>query len=155
MAALTINGTTYEAADPGRNLLSFIRFDAGLTGTKYACGEGECGACTVLADGKPMRACQATVGAVAGSEITTIEGIGSEGALHPVQQTFIDLAATQCGYCTPGFIMTAVALLERQERPTNEQIREALSLNICRCGTYQRIIRAVEDASARSAEAGG
>jgi len=155
MVALRINGTTYEAPDPGRNLLSFIRFDAGLTGTKYACGEGECGACTVLVDGGPLRACQATVGAVADGEITTIEGIARGGELHAVQQAFIDASATQCGYCTPGFIMSAVALLGRQPRPTDEQILDALALNICRCGAYQRIVRAVHEAAARMSEPAG
>jgi aerobic-type carbon monoxide dehydrogenase small subunit (CoxS/CutS family) len=145
--AIRINGREHEAADPSRNLLSFIRFDAGLTGTKYGCGEGLCGACTVLVDGQPLRACTSTVGAVAGGAITTIEGLAPEGALHPVQQAFVDESAMQCGYCIPGFIMTAVALLNRNAKPSNGQIREALSLNVCRCCTYQRILSAVEQAS--------
>jgi aerobic-type carbon monoxide dehydrogenase small subunit (CoxS/CutS family) len=148
---IRINGRTFEADDASRNLLSFIRFDAGLTGTKYGCGEGLCGACTVLVDGQPLRACTSTVGAVAGGAITTIEGLAPEGSLHPVQQAFVDESAMQCGYCIPGFIMTAVALLNRNAQPSDGQVREALSLNVCRCCTYQRILAAVENASRKMA----
>ena len=151
MLTLEINGKTHEAADGSRNLLSFLRFDAGLTGAKYGCGEGLCGACTVLVDGQAVRSCTTTVGAVAGGSITTIEGLANDGDLHPVQQAFVDESAMQCGYCIPGFVMTAVSLLERDQRPTAPQIREALAQNICRCGTYQRIIRAVESAAQRMA----
>jgi nicotinate dehydrogenase subunit A len=147
MITVRINGEPHETSDAGRNLLSFIRFDAGLTGTKYGCGEGLCGACTVLVDGQPLRACQTTVGAVAGGDITTIEGLATDGALHPVQQAFVDESAMQCGYCIPGFIMTSVALLARDAHPSGAQIREALALNMCRCGTYQRILGAVEHAA--------
>jgi nicotinate dehydrogenase subunit A len=147
MVTIHINGVPHEADDGSRNLLSFIRFDAGLTGTKYGCGEGVCGACTVLVDGQPLRSCMSTVGAVAGGSLTTIEGLAAGGALHPVQQAFIDEQAMQCGYCIPGFIMTSVALLNREHSPDRAQIREALSQNMCRCGTYQRILRAVERAS--------
>lgn len=147
MITLQINGDPHEAPDAARNLLSFIRFDAGLTGTKYGCGEGVCGACTVLVDGQPLRSCISTVGAVAGGSVTTIEGIARDGELHPVQQAFIDAQAMQCGYCIPGFIMTTVALLERVPSPDEAMIREALSQNMCRCGTYQRIARAVERAA--------
>ena len=152
MITIRINGEAHEAAEASRNLLSFIRFDAGLTGTKYGCGEGVCGACTVLVDGQPLRACMTTVGAVAGGSVTTIEGIAPETGLHPVQQAFIDEQAMQCGYCIPGFIMTSVALLNRVHAPDRAQIREALSQNMCRCGTYQRIVKAVERAA--SAEGG-
>jgi aerobic-type carbon monoxide dehydrogenase small subunit (CoxS/CutS family) len=145
---LTINGAVHETADATRNLLSFIRFDAGLTGTKYGCGEGLCGACTVLVDGQPLRSCTTTVGAVAGGAITTIEGLADGAVLHPVQQAFVDHSAMQCGYCIPGFIMTAVALLAREPHPDDRHIREALSQNICRCGTYQRIVAAVAQAAA-------
>jgi aerobic-type carbon monoxide dehydrogenase small subunit (CoxS/CutS family) len=148
---IRINGRTFEADDASRNLLSFIRFDAGLTGTKYGCGEGLCGDCTVLVDGQPLRACTSTVGAVAGGAITTIEGLAPEGSLHPVQQAFVDESAMQCGYCIPGFIMTAVALLNRNAQPSDGQVREALSLNVCRCCTYQRILAAVENASRKMA----
>jgi aerobic-type carbon monoxide dehydrogenase small subunit (CoxS/CutS family) len=151
MVALRINGEVREADDPSRNLLSYIRFDAGLTGTKYGCGEGVCGACTVLLDGQPVRACMTTVGAVAGGSITTVEGLAADGTLHPVQRAFVEEQAMQCGYCIPGFIMTSVALLNRVSRPDRATIREALSQNMCRCGTYQRIERAV----ARAAGSGG
>ncbi|HEX5938871.1 MAG TPA: (2Fe-2S)-binding protein [Dehalococcoidia bacterium] len=151
MLTLEINGKTHEATNGSRNLLSFLRFDAGLTGAKYGCGEGLCGACTVLVDGQAVRSCTTTVGAVAGGSITTIEGLAGDGELHPVQQAFVDESAMQCGYCIPGFIMTAVSLLERDQRPTAPQIREALAQNICRCGTYQRINRAVESAAQRMA----
>ncbi|HZP58649.1 MAG TPA: (2Fe-2S)-binding protein [Dehalococcoidia bacterium] len=153
MITLTINNAPRTCDDPQRNLLSFIRFDAGLTGTKYGCGEGLCGACTVLVDGQPLRSCTTTVGAVAGGHITTIEGLAADGALHPVQQAFIDESAMQCGYCIPGFIMTSVALLARDPRPAPGLVREALAQNMCRCGTYQRILRAVERAA--DAIAGG
>jgi aerobic-type carbon monoxide dehydrogenase small subunit (CoxS/CutS family) len=147
MNTLQINGRAYDAPEPSRNLLSFIRFDAGLTGTKYGCGEGLCGACTVLVDGQALRSCTITVGAVTGGDITTVEGLERDGALHPVQQAFVDENAMQCGYCIPGFVMTSVALLARDSHPDEAQIREALSQNMCRCGTYQRIIRAVKRAA--------
>lgn len=152
MLKLTINGEAYEAPDASRNLLSFIRFDAGLTGSKYGCGEGLCGACTVLVDGQAVRACMSTVGAVAGGSITTIEGLARDGDLHPVQQAFVEESAMQCGYCIPGFIMTSVALLNRESHPDGRLIGEALSQNICRCGTYQRILRAVQHAAGEPAE---
>jgi aerobic-type carbon monoxide dehydrogenase small subunit (CoxS/CutS family) len=149
MVNIRINGQPVDANDLSRNLLSFIRFDVGLTGTKYGCGEGVCGACTVLVDGQPTRACMTTVGAVAGGSVTTIEGIARDGELHPVQQAFIDQQAMQCGYCIPGFILTSVALLNRVSSPDAATIREALSQNMCRCGTYQRIQRAVEQAASK------
>jgi aerobic-type carbon monoxide dehydrogenase small subunit (CoxS/CutS family) len=152
MPSLVINGETKEAPDPQRNLLSYLRFDLGLTGSKYGCGEGLCGACTVLVDGQPLRACMTTAGAVAGGSITTIEGLATNGDLHPVQQAFVDESAMQCGYCIPGFIMTAVGLLNRSANASAAQIREALAENMCRCGTYQRIQRAVESAAERMAE---
>jgi nicotinate dehydrogenase subunit A len=144
---LRINGELHEAPNAGRNLLSFIRFDAGLTGTKYGCGEGLCGACTILVDGQPLKTCMSTVGAVAGGSITTIEGLASASRLHPLQQAFIEESAMQCGYCIPGFIMTAAGLLAREANPSRDLIREALSGNICRCGTYLRIERAVQRAA--------
>ena len=147
MLSVIVNGEEQDAPEPGRNLLSFLRFDLGLTGSKYGCGEGLCGACTVLVDGQPLRACMATVGSVVGGSITTIEGLAQNGELHPVQQAFVDESAMQCGYCIPGFIMTAVGLLGRDASPSSAQIREALAENMCRCGTYMRIQRAVERAS--------
>lgn len=155
MLSLLVNGEERTAPDPGRNLLSFIRFDLGLTGSKYGCGEGLCGACTVLVDGQPIRACMTTVGAVAGGSLTTIEGLATGSDLHPVQQAFVDEIALQCGYCTPGFIMTAVGFLNRETRPSAGQIREALAENVCRCGAYQRIERAVARAAQTLAEGPG
>jgi aerobic-type carbon monoxide dehydrogenase small subunit (CoxS/CutS family) len=147
VVSLRVNGEDQQAPDGGRNLLSYLRYDLGLTGTKYGCSEGLCGCCTVLVDGQLLRSCTSTVGAVAGGSITTIEGLAQDGELHPVQQAFVEETAMQCGYCTPGFIMTAVALLSREARPSAAQVREALAENMCRCGTYQRIQRAVERAA--------
>ena len=153
MLTIHINGEERQAPDADRNLLSYLRFDVGLTGTKYGCGEGLCGACTVLVDGQPLRSCMTTVAAVGGGSITTIEGLAGED-LHPVQQAFVDENAMQCGYCIPGFIMTSVGLLNRETNPSAGQIREALAEHICRCGTYVRIQRAVASAAAVMAEAG-
>ncbi len=153
MASLTVNGEERQPLDLNRNLLSFIRFELELTGTKYGCGEGLCGACTVLVDGRPLRSCDTTVDAVLGSSITTIEGLAGGGDLHPVQQAFVEASAMQCGYCIPGFIMETVGLLSRNPQPSSAQIREALAENMCRCGTYQRIERAVAQAALQMGEA--
>ncbi len=147
--ALTVNGQEREAPNPRRNLLSYLRYDLGLIGTKYSCGEGLCGACTVLVDGQPLKSCMSSVGAVAGGSITTIEGVSTDGALHAVQEAFIDESAMQCGYCIPGFIMATIGLLEREARPSRDTVRQALSGNMCRCGTYLRIERAVMRAAGR------
>jgi aerobic-type carbon monoxide dehydrogenase small subunit (CoxS/CutS family) len=144
---LNVNGRPVSAAHPNRNLLSFLRYDLGLTGTKYGCGEGLCGACTVLVDDQPLRACLATVASVSGGRITSIEGLAEGETLHPVQQAFVDCSAAQCGYCIPGFIMSAVALLGRVPNPDRGQVREALAENMCRCGTYPRIEAAVLQAA--------
>jgi aerobic-type carbon monoxide dehydrogenase small subunit (CoxS/CutS family) len=143
MVNIRVNGEQHEAHDLRRNLLSFLRFDLGLTGTKYGCGEGLCGACTVLVDGQAIRSCMATVGSVAGGTITTIEGLARGDLLHPVQQAFVDESAMQCGYCIPGFVLATVALLERVQHPDAGQLREALAEHMCRCGTYPRIERAI------------
>jgi aerobic-type carbon monoxide dehydrogenase small subunit (CoxS/CutS family) len=140
---LTVNGKEHEAALPSRNLLSFIRYDLGLTGTKYGCGEGLCGACTVLVDGQPLNACMTSVGAVAGGSLTTIEGVAGGGGLTAVQRAFIEESAMQCGYCIPGFIMAATGLLARDGSPSRDTVRQALSGNVCRCGAYLRIERAI------------
>ncbi|MGH2584899.1 MAG: (2Fe-2S)-binding protein [Dehalococcoidia bacterium] len=153
MVSVRINGEERQAPEPERNLLSFIRYDLGLTGTKYGCGEGLCGACTVLVDGQPLRACLTTVRAIAGGSLTTIEGLATDGQLHPVQQAFVEESAMQCGYCIPGFIVTAVGLLNRDPNPSAAQIREALAENMCRCGAYQRIQRAVQKAAEQTAGA--
>ena len=150
MVALTVNGEARECLDARRNLLSYLRFDLGLTGTKYGCGEGLCGACTVLVDGRAIRACLSTVASVAGGRVTTIEGLAKGDELHPLQQAFIEESAMQCGYCIPGFIMAAAALVTRVPHPDSRQVREALAENMCRCGAYPRIERAV----VRAAEPG-
>ena len=147
MTTLDVNGERRECNDSRRNLLSYLRFDLGLTGTKYGCGEGLCGACTVLVDGQALKSCLATVGSVAGGAVTTVEGLAAGGHLHPLQQAFIDETAMQCGYCIPGFIMASAALLTRVPKPDGGQIREALAENMCRCGTYPRIERAVQRAA--------
>lgn len=138
-----MNGETREAPNQRRNLLSYLRYDLGLTGTKYGCGEGLCGACTVLVDGQPLKSCMSTVGAAEGGSITTVEGVSTDGALNRVQQAFIDESAMQCGYCIPGFVMATIGLLGRDPRPSRDTVRQALSGNLCRCGTYLRIERAV------------
>jgi aerobic-type carbon monoxide dehydrogenase small subunit (CoxS/CutS family) len=146
---LHINGRTYALqADADESLLSVLRDRLGLTGSKYGCGEGQCGACTVLIDGNPRRSCLTKVGAVGAKSITTIEGLEKNGRLHPVQQAFLDAEALQCGYCTSGMIVTAVALLESRPDPSEDQIREFMQGNICRCGTYPRILEAIQRAAA-------
>ena len=145
---LLVNGESHElAVDAERTLLGVLRQDLGLTGTKYGCGEGVCGACTVLLDGEATRSCITPVVSASGREITTIEGLANGSTLHPVQAAFSDQTAFQCAYCTPGFIMSTVALLARIPRPDESQIRSALSGHICRCGTYVRILRAVKAAA--------
>ena len=152
---LLINGAQQRVqSDPERPLLYVLREELGLTGTKYGCGEGECGACTVLLDGSPVRSCRTPLRVAAGKRITTIEGIAREGALSPVQQAFIDADALQCGYCTPGMIMSSTALLRRNPHPSEAEIVSALGGNLCRCGTYPRIVAAVRMA-ARTASHGG
>jgi aerobic-type carbon monoxide dehydrogenase small subunit (CoxS/CutS family) len=124
-----------------------LRDELELTGTKYGCGEGQCGACTVLIEGAPVRSCITPASTVAGKEITTIEGLEQNGKLHPVQDAFIQADALQCGYCTPGMILSSVGLLKKTPRPTEPEIRRALQGNVCRCGTYPRIIAAVQMAA--------
>ena len=145
---LRVNGESYEVAvDAERTLLGVLRHDLGLTGSKYGCGEGICGACTVLLDGDVTRSCITPVVSAAGREVTTIEGLATGNTLHPVQEAFIKHTAFQCAYCTPGSIMSTVALLSRNPRPDDSLIRSALSGNICRCGAYGRILRAAKTAS--------
>lgn len=142
-----VNGERCETEHSGRSLLSYVRFDLGLTGTKYGCGEGLCGACTVLVDGEPLKSCMSTVGAVQDASITTIEGLAREGSLHPLQRAFIEESAMQCGYCIPGFIMAAAGLLERDSNPSEQDIERALADNICRCGMFGRIKSAIMHAA--------
>ena len=146
---LTLNGvfTTIEVTDPEQPLLYVLRDQLRLTGAKYGCGKGQCGACTVLIDNEPARACQTPIAAVAGKSVTTIEGLGSLDAPHPVQAAFIAEQAAQCGYCSNGMVMSSVALLDRTPKPNQDEIKNALSGNLCRCGTHQRILKAVMRAS--------
>ena len=135
------------AVDPERALLWVLRNELDLTGAKYGCGEGQCGACTVLIDGEVHRSCITPVGTVAGKEITTIEGLADGDRLHPLQRSFLDHDAMQCGYCTPGMILASAALLRRNAAPSVAEIKSALEGNVCRCGAYNRIVAAVQKAS--------
>ena len=146
--ALNVNGKKLTVdVDPQTSLLSVLRNDLDLTGTKYGCGESQCGACTVLIDGQQTRSCITQVGRVVNKQITTIEGLEKKGQLHPLQDAFLKADAMQCGYCTPGMIMSGVALLDKTPRPTREQIVQHMNGNICRCGTYLRIIAAIQMAA--------
>jgi aerobic-type carbon monoxide dehydrogenase small subunit (CoxS/CutS family) len=138
--------------DANVTLLSALRDDLDLTGSKYGCGEGQCGACTVLVDGVAMRSCITPVGRVGNKKITTIEGLAKDQQLHPLQEAFIKADAMQCAYCTSGMIMAATALLNKNPKPNREQIVTAMNGNICRCGTYQRIIEAIQMASGQKSE---
>ncbi|MGH9721849.1 MAG: (2Fe-2S)-binding protein [Bryobacteraceae bacterium] len=152
----TVNGKSRTVdTEPERPLLEVLREDLGLTGVKYGCGEGQCRACTVLLDGRAVTSCQTPVRTVSGKKIVTIEGLSSGDRLHRVQQAFIDEGAMQCGYCVPGMVLTAAALLERTPRPTEAQIVEGLNGNLCRCSGYPRIVAAVRRASAMAVETGG
>jgi aerobic-type carbon monoxide dehydrogenase small subunit (CoxS/CutS family) len=144
---LNVNGSRHEVHEGTRTLLEVLRDDLGLVGTKEGCGVGMCGACTVLVDGKPLSGCLILAAQVADNEILTVEGLAKDGKLHPIQQAFIDERAFQCAYCTPGFILSTVALLHENPNPSNEDIREYLSGNLCRCGSYQNILKAVKTAS--------
>ncbi len=133
--------------DPDRTLLWVLRTDLGLTGTKFGCGEGHCGACTVLLDGAPVRSCLQKVKDVKGKEVLTIEGLATNGTLHPVQKAFLEHDALQCGFCTPGMVLTAVGLLAKKPKPTREQIIQGMEQNLCRCGAHTRIIDAITAAA--------
>jgi len=147
-STLLVNGTEHQVeVPPDTKLLYVLRDTLGLTGTKYGCGEGMCGACTVLLDGRPTRSCQAPVSTVIGKKITTIEGLEQKGQLHPVQQAFLKVEAFQCAYCTSGMIMSAVGLLARNPSPSDDQILTAIEGNVCRCGTHPRILEAVRQAA--------
>jgi nicotinate dehydrogenase subunit A len=146
---LIVNGNRHAVEiERDERLLNVLRERLGLTGSKYGCGEGQCGACTVLVDGRAMKSCITLVRQVAGKPITTIEGLAREGGLHPVQQAFVDAGAMQCGYCTPGMIMGSVALLQEHSAPSPSQIAEGMQGHVCRCGTYARIVQAVAAAAA-------
>jgi nicotinate dehydrogenase subunit A len=145
---LKVNGRSHAVtADPETALLYALRNDLKLKGARFGCGMGQCGACTVLVDGKPVQSCDFPISAAAGKDVTTIEGLARNGKLHPLQQAFIDEQAAQCGYCATGIIMAAKALLDANPRPTESDIRFALKGNLCRCGTHYRILRAIQRAA--------
>ncbi len=151
---INVNGDPYElAVDSRSTLLDVLREDLRLTGTKRGCGDGDCGACTVLLDGRPVNSCLTLAVEADGREVTTIEGLAPSGSgLHPLQEAFIEKGAVQCGYCTPGMILSALALLRRNPNPTEEQVREGLSGNLCRCTGYNKIVEAVMAAAASRKE---
>jgi aerobic-type carbon monoxide dehydrogenase small subunit (CoxS/CutS family) len=151
---IRINGAKVKVSgEDERFLLGVLRDELGLTGAKYGCGEGRCGACTVLANGEPIRSCVTKLAAVAAREITTIEGLEKDGKLHPLQEAFLETGAMQCGYCTCGMIMSGVGLLRKNPQPSLEEIIEHMNGNICRCGTYPRIIAALSIAAKTIKEA--
>ena len=151
MAAISfkVNGSakTLDVRDPEKPLLYALRNELGLKGPKFGCGLGQCGACTVIVNGEPVRSCTVPVASLAGKDITTIEGLGSPEKPHKVQAAFIEEQAAQCGYCTNGMVMTTAALLQKVAKPTEQQVRDALAANLCRCGTHDRIITAAMRAS--------
>lgn len=152
----TLNGEKYKKnADPGKRLVDFLREDMGLTGTKEGCGEGECGACTVVLDGRAVHSCLVLAGQINGKRLLTVEGLARGGELSPLQKAFIEHGAIQCGYCTPGMLMSSAALLAENPSPTEDEVRTALAGNICRCGDYSAIIDAVLDAAERYKKEGG
>jgi nicotinate dehydrogenase subunit A len=148
---LRINGRSHQIeAEADDRLLSILRYDLGLTGSKYGCGEGQCGACTVHVDGQAARSCTMRVADAAGKAITTIEGLANGDRLHPVQEAFIEAEAFQCGYCTPGMVMGAVSLLRTTPNPSEQDVARLMSGHVCRCGAYARIVRAVRLAATRT-----
>ena len=149
---ITVNGRSHTVqADPETPLLYVLRNELKLNAAKFGCGLAQCGACTVHVDGEPVRSCVLPVSEVAGAEVTTLEGLGTAEEPHPIQQAFLEEQAAQCGYCIPGMMMSAAALLAQNSRPTDADIREALSGNLCRCGTHVRILRAVQRAAGSAA----
>lgn len=145
---LTVNGESYELLVPShRTLVKVIRDDIGLTGTKIGCGTGDCGSCTIIMNGKAVNSCLMLAVAADGAEILTIEGLAKDGKLHPLQEAFINYGAVQCGYCTPGMILTAKALLDEDPHPTEEDVRKGISGNLCRCTGYVKIVEAILAAS--------
>jgi aerobic-type carbon monoxide dehydrogenase small subunit (CoxS/CutS family) len=151
--ALIVNGQPRDVdVDPETTLLAVLRDELDLTGTKYGCGEGQCGACTVLVEGRPVRSCLTRLTAVQGKPITTIEGLEKDGRLHPLQEAFVEANALQCGYCTPGMIVEAAAFLASSRQPSEADIGRAMEGHICRCGTYPRIVQAIQKAAGRKTE---
>lgn len=148
LVSLSVNGEIHEIAiPPNRTLIDALREDLRLTGTKQGCGAGDCGSCTVLLDGRPVNACLILAVQAAGHEILTIEGVAPNGGLHPLQQAFIEQGAVQCGFCTPGMVLSGLALLEAVADPSEDEVRVAISGNLCRCTGYQKIVEAVLDAA--------
>jgi carbon-monoxide dehydrogenase small subunit len=144
VVTLTVNGESCQAlAEPRHTLLELLRDGLGLTGTKEGCGDGNCGACTVLLDGRPVNSCLVLALEAQGREVVTVEGLARDGALHPIQQAFIDHGAVQCGFCTPGLVMAAYALLREDPRPGEHQVRMAIAGNLCRCTGYDKVVRAI------------
>jgi nicotinate dehydrogenase subunit A len=149
---LSVNGISHTvAAEPETPLLYVLRNDLKLTGARFGCGQGQCGTCTVIVDGKAVQSCDMPVSDAAGRAVTTIEGISTNGRLHPLQEAFVDEQAAQCGYCITGIIMAAKALLDANPRPSDAEIRTALKGNLCRCGTHHRILRAIRRAVEKAA----
>ena len=147
---LQVNGARLTSkAAPDASLLSVLRDEFDLTGTKYGCGEGQCGACTVLLDGKAVRSCRTPLNAIQGKKITTIEGLEEKGKLHPVQEAYLKVDVFQCGYCASGMVMSTVALLKTNPNPSEDQIKDFMNGNICRCGTYPRIVKAIKEAASK------
>jgi len=152
---LRINGRTHQVEGaPEDSLLSVLRYELNLTGSKFGCGEGQCGACTVLVDGLAVRSCVTRIGSVAGRAITTIEAIANGDTLHPVQEAFIEADAFQCGYCTSGMVMATIGLLRTTPNPSDAEIARLMDRNVCRCGTYPRIVKAIKLAVEKNRQAG-
>ena len=148
--SFTLNGMPQTLdADPEQRLLWALRGQFELTGTKYGCGSGYCGSCTVVVDGKAVRSCTTSLGRIAGKDVLTIEGLANGDILHPLQQAFVEHGGLQCGYCTPGMIMNAYALLEQNPTPTRDEIVDSMEKNLCRCAAHQRIFAAIEDVAAQ------
>lgn len=153
--SLTINGRTHSVdGDPGDSLLSILRHELDLTGSKYGCGEGQCGACTILVDGLAVRSCVTRLGAIGARAITTIEGVADGERLHPVQQAFLEAEAFQCGFCTSGMVMATIGLLRTSPNPSEADVARLLDRNVCRCGTHPRIVKAVQLAASRMGATG-
>jgi len=147
---LRVNGRTHQVnGDPADSLLSVLRYDLGLTGSKFGCGEGQCGACTVMIDNQATRSCVTRLGTAEGKSITTIEAVADGDRLHPVQNAFLEAEAFQCGYCTPGMVMATIGFLREHPDPSNDDISRFLDRNVCRCGTYPRIVKAIKLAADR------
>ncbi len=151
LISLTINNEEYElAVAPNQTLLEVLRYELGLTGTKQGCGVGDCGTCTVIMDGKPVNSCLVLALQANGKHVLTIEGMQTDQGLHPIQQAFVDDGAIQCGFCSPGMILTAKSLLDQNPKPNESEIRTAISGNLCRCTGYQKIVEAIQHASEKS-----